>query len=87
MKHKTYRESLRDNADLIRQSRELARIQLDLDVPLKLDEIKARPPDRAATYELFHELEFAALSREYADAAEVKTASAATDRNYRLDTN
>jgi len=84
VKHKTYRESLRDNADLIRQSRELARIQLDLDVPLKLDEIKARPPDRAATYALFHELEFAALSREYADAAEVKTASAATDRNYRL---
>jgi DNA polymerase-1 len=84
VKHKTYRESLRDNADLIRQSRELARIQLDLDVPLKLDEIKARPPDRAATYALFHELEFAALSREYADAAEVKTASAATERNYRL---
>ena len=83
VKHKTYRESLRDNADLIRQSRELARIQLDLDVPLKLDEIKARPPDRAATYALFHELEFAALSREYADAAEVKTTSA-TDRNYRL---
>ena len=84
VKHKTYRESLRDNADLIRQSRELARIQLDLDVPLKLDEIKARPPDRAATYALFHELEFAALSREYADAAEVKSASVATDRNYRL---
>jgi DNA polymerase-1 len=84
VKHKTYRESLRDNADLIRQSRELARIQLDLDVPLKLDEIRARPPDRAATYALFHELEFAALSREYADAAEVKTASAATERNYRL---
>jgi DNA polymerase-1 len=84
VKHKTYRESLRDNADLIRQSRELARIQLNLDVPLRLDEIKARPPDRAATYALFHELEFAALSREYADAAEVKTASAATERNYRL---
>ena len=69
VKHKTYRESLRDNAELIRQSRELARIQIDLDVPLKLDEIKARPPDRAAAYQLFHELEFAALSREYADAA------------------
>ena len=84
VKHKTYRESLRDNADLIRQSRELARIQLNLDVPLKLDEIKARPPDRAATYALFHELEFAALSREYADAAEVKIASSATEQNYRL---
>jgi DNA polymerase-1 len=28
VKHKTYRESLRDNADLIRQSRELARIRI-----------------------------------------------------------
>ena len=27
VKHKTYRESLRDNAELIRQSRELARIR------------------------------------------------------------
>src|SRR5215207_9292240 len=58
VKHKTYRESLRDNADLIRQSRELARIRCDLDMPLKLDEIRTRPPDRAAAYKLFHELEF-----------------------------
>src|SRR4029453_17285534 len=69
VKHKTYRESLRDNAELIRQSRELARIRTDLDVELKLDEIKTRPPDRSAAYELFHELEFSLLTREYADAA------------------
>src|SRR6266542_3306248 len=68
VKHKTYRESLRDNADLIRQSRELARIKVDLDVDLNLDEIKARPPDRAAAYELFKELEFSTLMREFADA-------------------
>src|SRR5690349_17502399 len=82
VKHKTYRESLRDNADLIRQSRELARIQINLEVPLKLDEIKARPPDRAATYQLFHELEFAALTREYADAA-APSPAIVTERNYR----
>ena len=68
VKHKTYRESLRNNADLIRQSRELARIKLDLDIDLDLDEIKARPPDRAAAYELFKELEFANLTREFLDA-------------------
>ena len=84
VKHKTYRESLRDNAALIRQSRELARIQQDIDVPLKLDEIKSRPPDRSATYQLFNELEFAALSREYADAAEVKAVTVETQRDYRL---
>lgn len=69
VKHKTYRESLRDNAPLIRQSRELARIRTDLDVKLSLDELKARSPDRTAAYELFRELEFSALTREFADAA------------------
>lgn len=69
VKHKTYRESLRHNADLIRQSRELARIRLDLDVELDLEQIRARPPDRAAAYELFKELEFSALTREFADGA------------------
>jgi DNA polymerase I len=68
VKHKTYRESLHNNADMIRQSRELARIRIDLDVELNLEEIKAKPPDRAAAYELFHELEFSALSREFEDA-------------------
>ena len=84
VKHKTYRESLRDNADLIRQSRELARIRIDLDVELKLDEIKARPPDRAAAYELFRELEFTLLTREYADAAVARPAMVESSRNYRI---
>jgi DNA polymerase-1 len=85
VKHKTYRESLRNNADLIRQSRELARIRLDLEIDLDLDQIMARPPDRAATYELFKELEFAALTREFADAATATAASAeGPSLNYRL---
>src|SRR5918996_547544 len=84
VKHKTYRESLRDNADMIRQSRELARIRVDLDMPLDLDEIKARPPDRAASYELFRELEFTLLTKEYADAAVERPASAEVARNYRV---
>src|ERR1041384_6841430 len=84
VKHKTYRESLRDNADLIRQSRELARIRIDLDMPLKLDELKTRPPDRTAAYELFHELEFVLLTKEYADAAVTRPASADVARNYRV---
>jgi DNA polymerase-1 len=84
VKHKTYRESLRDNADLIRQSRELARIRCDLEVPWKLEEIKTRPPDRAAAYELFHELEFVNLTKEYADAAVQRPASAEAARNYKI---
>src|SRR5687767_11362398 len=77
-------ESVRNNADLIRQSRELARIRIDLNVPLDLDEIQTKPVDRAAAYELFHELEFANLSREYADAAvETRPATAETPLTYR----
>ncbi|HEY6804080.1 MAG TPA: DNA polymerase I [Pyrinomonadaceae bacterium] len=83
VKHKTYRESLRDNADLIRQSRELARIKLDVDVPLNLDELRTRDPDRAAAYELFTELEFSLLSRDYVDAAPAKLA-ASGKQNYRV---
>jgi DNA polymerase-1 len=84
VKHKTYRESLRNNADLIRQSRELARIQLGIDVPLNLEALKARPPDRTAAYELFNELEFTLLSRDYADAAQAKPATVSSERKYRL---
>src|SRR5215213_8540770 len=85
VKHKSYRESLRDNADLIRQSRELARIRVDLDVPLELEKIKTRPPDRAAAYELFRELEFTNLTKDYADAAVERPATTAeAARNYRI---
>ena len=69
IKHKSYRESLRSNAELIRKSRELAQIRTDLDVHLDLDQLQRRPPDRAAAYELFRELEFTALTSEFADGA------------------
>lgn len=84
VKHKTYRESLHNNPDLIRQSRELARIRLDLDVELNLDQVKARPPDRASAYELFKELEFAALTREFADAAAAAPERADDHLNYKI---
>ena len=82
IKNKRYRESLRDNAELIRKSRELAQIKIDLDVELDLDRLEARPPDRAATYELFRELEFANLTQEFADGA-VASARVSAERDYR----
>ncbi|MEK6282553.1 MAG: DNA polymerase I [Acidobacteriota bacterium] len=84
VKHKTYRQSLRDNAELILQSKDLARIRVDLDVELNLDELKARPPDRAAAYQLFKELEFSALTREFADAAVAVTAQPGAPLDYKL---
>ena len=82
IKNKRYRESLRDNADLIRKSRELAQIKIDLDIELDLDQLAARPPDRAATYELFRELEFVNLTQEFADGA-VASARVTAERDYR----
>src|SRR5205807_6137466 len=81
IKNKRYRESLRDNAELIRKSRELAQIRTDVEVQLDLKELETRPPDRAAAYDLFRELEFQALTNEFADAAAVRVTTA---RNYSL---
>src|SRR6266404_2000710 len=83
VKHKTYRESLHNNAEIIRQSRELARIRTDVEVHLDLEQLQRRPPDRAAAYELFRELEFTALTNEFADGA-VAAARVAGERNYSM---
>jgi DNA polymerase-1 len=69
IQRKTYRESLKNNVDLIRQSRELARIKCDMPIKLDLDALIYEEPDRRAAYELFSELEFSGLTREFADAA------------------
>jgi len=84
VKHKTYRESLRDNVDLIRQSRELATIKTDVNIKLDLDQLRARPPDRAAAYKLFRELEFQHLTREFADAAGSVDLGPSAERRYRV---
>ncbi|MGA9997512.1 MAG: DNA polymerase I, partial [Pyrinomonadaceae bacterium] len=85
VKHKRYRESLRDNADLIRQSRELATIRTDVAIELDLDKLRSRPPDRAAAYQLFRELEFQNLTREFSDAASAVTGATHSEarRRYR----
>ena len=69
VKHKTYRESLRDNRDLILQSKGLATIRTDVNIKLDLERLRCKEPDRAAAYRLFRELEFQSLTREFADAA------------------
>jgi DNA polymerase-1 len=82
IKNKRYRESLRDNADLIRKSRELAEIKIDISIELDLELLQARPPDRTAAYELFRELEFANLTSEFADAA--KASVNTVERRYSI---
>ncbi|HEX8852527.1 MAG TPA: DNA polymerase, partial [Pyrinomonadaceae bacterium] len=82
VKHKSYRESLRDNADIIRQSKELATIKTDVNIKLDLAKLECKAPNRAAAYALFRELEFQALTREFADAA-AEVDAAVAPRNYR----
>jgi DNA polymerase I len=67
--HKTYRESLLNNQDIIRQSLELATIHCEVPIDLDLNALKLGIPNRPLAYALFKELEFTALTREFADAA------------------
>ena len=64
--HKTYRESLQNNQDIIKQSLELATIHCEVPVSLDLDALKHCEPDRKLAYDLFRELEFKALTNEFA---------------------
>ena len=65
VKRKTYRESLQENEDLIRQSRELVTIHEDLPLELNLDDLKMSEPDQKAARELFGELDFTGLLEEF----------------------
>jgi DNA polymerase-1 len=67
--NKRYRESLQNNVDQIRQSLELATIKCDVPIELDLDALKHSEPKRREAYLLFKELEFAALTKEFSDAA------------------
>jgi len=74
--HKTYRESLQNNQGIIMQSLELATIHDEVPVELDLDALRYTGPNRKLAYELFKELEFTNLMKEFADgASENKIAS------------
>src|SRR2546421_2394465 len=53
--HKTYRESLQNNQDIMRQSLELATIHCEVPVKLDLKDVEHCDPDRQKAYELFRE--------------------------------
>ncbi|MGB7622234.1 MAG: DNA polymerase I [Terriglobia bacterium] len=72
--NKRYSESLRDNRDLILKSKDLATIRLDVPVELNLEELHLDPPDRQAVFELFRELEFNTLLKEFEEEAKSREA-------------
>ncbi|MBX7055289.1 MAG: DNA polymerase I [Pyrinomonadaceae bacterium] len=63
--HKTYRESLQNNQEIIKQSLELATVHTSVPIDLDIDSLKAREPNRQLAYELFRELEFKTLTNEF----------------------
>jgi DNA polymerase I len=68
--NKRAREALIACADEVRLSKQLVTIQDDLPIELDLDALKVIEPDRARLRDVFVELEFTALAREYGvDAA------------------
>ncbi len=76
------RNALHEYADMARLSRDLVTIRTDVPVELDLDALRRGPPDRARLRELFLELEFHSMAREYApdepeptDAAPGRSAS------------
>jgi DNA polymerase I len=76
VKKKTYQESLRDNADLIRTSKELATIHTDLPIELDLSGLVLCDPDQKAAFELFSELEFKSLMKEFAGETKAEVTKA-----------
>ncbi|HVE56898.1 MAG TPA: DNA polymerase I, partial [Pyrinomonadaceae bacterium] len=87
--HKTYRESLQNSQEIIRQSLELATIHTTMPIELDLDSLKHREPNRNLAYALFRELEFTALTREFADSMPLfdgltDAPDAPVARNYQL---
>ena len=88
VKHKTYRESLQNNQDLIRQSVELATVHKEVPVELDLAALKHGEPNRQLAHRLFSELEFSTLTREFADSAPlfdgIGTETVETEKRYHL---
>lgn len=67
IKRKTYRESLQNNAEQVRRSLELATIHCEVPIELDLDTLAYKGPDRPKAHQLFSELEFRTLTKEFAD--------------------
>ena len=63
---KRVRESLTENADEVRLSRQLVTIMTDLDVELDLEALRVREPDHPGLHRFFAEMEFRRLMERFA---------------------
>src|SRR5256714_13008741 len=63
---KRYREPLLANIDAARQSKELARIRVDVPVPFNPEQLKYQGASRERCFQIFNEMGFRTLVAEYA---------------------
>jgi DNA polymerase-1 len=63
---KRVRESLMENADEVRLSKQLVTLMTDLDVELDLEALRVREPDRPRLHRFFAEMEFRRLMERFA---------------------
>ncbi len=67
---KTYRESLQQNREMILLSKELVTIDCNVVIPFEPEVMRAQEPDVTAARELFGELEFTTLQKEFLSSGE-----------------
>jgi DNA polymerase-1 len=67
---KSYRESLEQNREMILLSKQLVTIDCNVPVPFEPEPMRSQPPDVAAARELFTELEFNNLLKEFLEAGD-----------------
>jgi DNA polymerase-1 len=70
IKNKRYREGLQQHADDARQSQQLARIQTDVPVEFNPEAVTYRGGSRERSFQIFNELGFRSLAKEYAPTAD-----------------
>jgi DNA polymerase I len=86
VKRASYREALEKYGEFVKLSKQLATIPIDAPVALVLDELKVPEPDLTALRELYAELGFTSLLREFAPLTdERKTEYAALDSPAQLE--
>ena len=78
VKRANYREALEKNGEFVKLSKLLATIPTDAPVPLVLDELKLPQPNLEALRELFGELGFTSLLREFAPVGDDRKTDYAT---------
>ena len=77
IKNKRYREGLLAHAEDARQSQQLARIRTDVPVEFEAQSVQYRGGSRDKAFQIFNELGFRSLAKEYAPTAQT------TAKNYR----